>query len=467
MVQNLFYVDSYRRGEITITSVVNFNSSKLFLVTQSLTMKKLFLSLTILVLLGANGQGQQLISPTSNSIEKNRIKNGKYLMGYYMLSEGKYVEIAHFNIDILYNSQALTIATALRFLNSGEIWNDTSIADPGNFKAVYRSSSNKKRDYSIKFGQEVIGTYFDKETNKRVPIIEKVKNNFFDSYAYPYLLGLLPLTIGYRAELPVYEYLAAGKSNVKKARIEEVKNNIYKSDLTGEHKVWQVSVIEESTNDQYQYFIDKETRRIWKIEISSNGQSILLLDKEIDFNPYKTRFDKEATMKMIKGGSSVISGQAFARDNQAGIKGIAILNVNKKQPAPKGTSIVLIPYTDFFKEWVEINKSSRKKGVAIPLPQDVLDCIKTTTVYDEEGNFDFVNLKPGEYLIFTEFAYVHTATHTEVVGYTDTYINGMFQGSTARTQSYQYDTNASASVQKIVTIKKDGEKINIKLKKTL
>jgi hypothetical protein len=73
---------------------------------------------------------------------------------------------------------------------------------------------------------------------------------------------------------------------------------------------------------------------------------------------------------------------------------------------------------------------------------------------------------PGEYLLYTEFGYVHKSSRTEVIGYTDTYINGMFQGSSANTQTYSYNTNASATVKEVVTIKKEGENVSVKLKKT-
>lgn len=74
---------------------------------------------------------------------------------------------------------------------------------------------------------------------------------------------------------------------------------------------------------------------------------------------------------------------------------------------------------------------------------------------------------PGDYLLYTEFGYIHTSSRTEVIGYTDTYINGMFQGSSANTTTSSYSTNASAHVKKIVTIDKEGEEVTIKLKKTL
>jgi hypothetical protein len=145
---------------------------------------------------------------------------------------------------------------------------------------------------------------------------------------------------------------------------------------------------------------------------------------------------------------------------------MAVLNINKKQYAQPGTTVVLIPYTAFFKEWLELNEKSRKKGRSIPLPKEVTECIKTTTVYDEKGNFEFVNLMPGDYLLYTEFGYVHSFSRTEVVGYTDTYINGMFQGTRANTTTNSYSTNASAAVKKVVTLKKEGEKASVKLRKT-
>src|SRR5688572_1786499 len=108
----------------------------------------------------------------------------------------------------------------------------------------------------VNFGKEVSGYYYDKKTKKRHPLNDQ-GHAFFDSYTYPYLLGLLPLTTGYRNELAIYDFKPGNASNTKKARIEEVKSNLYKSNLTGEHKVWQVSVFEEATKDSYVYYIDK------------------------------------------------------------------------------------------------------------------------------------------------------------------------------------------------------------------
>ena len=428
-------------------------------------MKRLFSALLLLCVIA--GKAQHMLRPESNPFDKKWLQNGKTEMGYYVVDGSRQVEICSFTMDVKADDKTFAVYTTLQFLNSDEKWIDTSIAEAKTFTPVYRSCYHKDKEYVIKYGKVVSGYYIDRKNQKKNLIKEPVKETFFDSYTYPYLLSLLPLDAGYKTDLMLYDYQPANNSNITRARLEEVKSNIHVSSLTGKHEVWQVSVLEEATNDRYQYYIDKKTRRIWKVDVYAKGQHLLLVDKEIDYNPFTTRFDKDATLKLIKEGSAVISGQVFARDNQARIKGIAIFNVNKKQYAKNGTSVILIPYTDFFKEWINLNNSLRKKGRAVPLPAQAAECIKVTTVYDDEGHFEFVNLMPGDYLLYTEFSYVHTGSRTEVVGYTDTYINGMFQGSYANTNTYSYDTNAGATVKKVVTIEKKNEKAFVKLKKTL
>jgi len=410
---------------------------------------------------------QSLFAQAPGSLfDKKWHRNGRSEMAYYYLQNGGNTEICTFRIDVSQHNNQLVVYTMLSFTGTNDKWADTSISDWKTLTPVYRASHNKDREYALRYGKEVSGYYLDKKTRQRHQVTEPVVNNFVDSYTYPYLLGMLPLASGYKTDFAVYDYKQGSKSNVKKVKVVEVRSNTYESPVTGSHKVWQGSVVEEATGDTYDYYIDKDNRRIWKIDLVSGGKQFPLLDKETDYNPFTATFDKDATMKMITTGNSVITGQVFARDNQAPIKGIAVLNINKRQYASKGTSVVLIPYTAYFKEWLKLNKKSRKTGRAIPLPKDVADCMKVTGVYDDEGHFEFVNLQPGEYLLYTEFEYVHQATQTEVVGYTDTYINGMFQGTSANTVSHDIAVSAKATVQEVVTIKKNGDKATVKLKKT-
>lgn len=414
-------------------------------------------------------KSQNILAPGNITFETAKLKSGRTEMAYFAVNGNKKVEIGSFITEVNSTNKTFSVFTTLQFVKSTDKWIDTCISDGSTLKPIYRSSHNKDYDYVLKYNKEITGYHYNKKTKQRTTIQEPATDGFFDNYAYPYFLGSLPLTAGFKKDLAVFDYKQENKSNISKTRIEEVKNNIYVSSLSGEHKVWQVSVFEEASNDKYDYYVDKETNKIWKIQILAKGQNFILVDKEVDYNPFVNKFNKEETLKLIRNGSAIISGEVFARDNQNDgmLKGKAIFNINKKQYAKKGTSVILIPNTEYFKEWLKLNETLRKKGRAIPLPKEVSECMKVAPVYDDEGHFEFVNLMPAEYLVYTEFGYVHTGIKSEVVGYTDTYMNGMFQGSRENREYYGYSANASATVKKIVTIKTDGEKISIKLKKTL
>jgi len=296
---------------------------------------------------------QSLFAQAPGSLfDKKWHRNGRSEMAYYYLQNGGKTEICTFRIDVSQHNNQLVVYTMLSFTGTNDKWADTSISDWKTLTPVYRASDNKDREYALRYGKEVSGYYLDKKTRQRHQVTEPVVNNFVDSYTYPYLLGMLPLASGYKTDFAVYDYKQGSKSNVKKVKVVEVRSNTYESPVTGSHKVWQVSVVEEATGDTYDYYIDKDNRRIWKIDLVSGGKQFQLIDKETDYNPFTATFDKDATMKMITTGNSVITGQVFARDNQAPIKGIAVLNINKRQYASKGTSVVLIPYTAYFKEWL-------------------------------------------------------------------------------------------------------------------
>ncbi|SEW51514.1 DUF3108 domain-containing protein [Chitinophaga arvensicola] len=404
-----------------------------------------------------------------DKFDSKLLKNGKYTLACYTVNNGSESEIGTFTIGINTSGDklALTTITALAGL---EEWKDTAISDLSSFKPVYRASHSTLKDMVLHFGNNVTGYYVDKKTGKKTQIQEAGNGYFIDSYTYPFLLSLLPLSSGYSTDLPVYEYKPANNDNLKKAVVEEVKNSTWVSKYTGKHDVWEVTVVEPATNEKSVSYIDKKTRRLWQIDSWSDGQQIRMVDTENDFNSIKAAFDKDATMKMVKGGKSIIYGQVFARDfndNGTVFAKMQVVNIKAKQVAPRGTQVILIPYNEYFKEWISVNESQRKKGrEGIALSDDAAQCIKATNVYDDQGHFEFVNLMPGEYLLYTEFGFDHSYTQAEVVGYTDHYINGMFQGSSTNTVDRSYSVGSGAVVKKVVKVSKPGEKVEVKLKKT-
>lgn len=417
--------------------------------------------------------GQVSILPGDKSIDKSLLKSETYTMAYNINYNGKWVPIGEYVTEVTFTNKQLQVNTTLSFTKTNTKWIDSFITDDSKFLPVKSLSDRDERTLSLSFSNnKVTGNHFDKKTKKDKTINMDFPKNCFDISVYPYIIQMLPLELGYRAKIPVFDYEAADNTKVHYTEISEVKSDVHISDLTGEHKVWKVSVLEGNSKHQFDFFIDKNTRRIWKINVvSAKGDKIVMTNTEADYNPFKTTFDKKGTLAMINDGSAVIKGTAFARDNEneGALKGIAILNINKKQFAAKGTDIVLIPYTSYYKEWIAQNEKQRKtKGAKpIPLPKDAFDCFKRTKVYDDNGSFEFTNLKPGEYLLVTAFGYTHTSRQTEETGRASVIVNGTYQGDEVYTSVFAYSSNATAHIQKVVTIKSEGEKVEVKLKKTL
>lgn len=398
------------------------------------------------------GFAQTKILPSDKSLNINLIKIGNSTMGYYFVKDGNPIEICTYQTEVGTNNDQLIFNSNLIFLKSDKQWKEHIVLGKNTLKPISRKSERETRTFDIKYANINKGDYFDIAT-------------------YPLVLCALPLNMGYKATIPVIDYDSANKDKIQNVNVTDVKSNVYNSELTGEHQVWKVSVKEESTGNLYDYFIDKVSRKIYKITVSSNGNNLMLVDRETDFNPFKNTFDKEATLKMLTKGNSVILGEAFAKDDRSGRDDskirIDILNVNKKQFAPKGTKVTLLPYTEYFKEWMELNKKQAKiKGAKpIPLSKDAQSCVLTTQIYDDKGNFEFTNLTEGEYFVFISFGYTDTFSRREITGTSDVYINGNYAGTQLNTDVFTYAQAGNANFQKVVTIKSNGETVKIKLKR--
>lgn len=396
--------------------------------------------------------GQNKILPVAQSLNINLIKIGNSTMGYYFVKDKNPLEICTYQTEVSTNENQLLFNSKLIFLKSDKAWKEQIILDKNTLKPISRKSERETRTFDIK------------HTNIN-------KGDYFDIATYPLVLCALPLNTGYKATIPVIDYDSPNKDKIQNVNITDVKSNIYNSELTGEHQVWKVSVNEESTGNLYDYFIDKTSRKIYKITVSSKGNTLILVDKETDFNPFKNTFDKEATLKMVTKGNSVISGEAFAKDDRSGRDDskirIDVLNINKKQFAPKGTKVILLPYTEYFKEWMELNKKQKKiKGAPpIPLSEEAKSCVLITEIYNDKGNFEFTNLTEGEYFVFISFGYTDTFSRREITGTSDVYINGQYAGTQLNTDIFDYAQTGNANFQKIVTIKSNGETVKIKLKR--
>lgn len=408
--------------------------------------------------------GQIKLIPDSKSINTSLIMQGEFTMGYYVIENDKAREICVYETEVGLNNQKFNLKTSLNFIKSDLQWKENIIADDKSLKPISRVSERDTRNYKLNFSEIITGEITTNKKNK--PIKFSVTEDYFDIATYPYVISALPLTTGYKAIIPVLDYDANEPNKIHNVVIKEIKSHVFHSDLTGDHNVWKVGIFEESTKNDYNYYIDKETRKIWRVDILANGTSLFLLDKETDFNPFKNKFNKEKMLLMINGGNSVILGEAFARE---GMTNINLGGSNKKQIAPKGTKVLLMPYTDYYKEWFEINKkqSKVKNAKPIDLPNDAKECIKFTEVYDDNGHFEFSNLMPGEYLLFSAFGYEETYLKRENTGAANVFINGSYAGTELYSDVFEYARNATANAMKTFTINKDGETLDIKLRNSV
>ncbi len=416
---------------------------------------------------------QTKILPGDPSINKSLLKSSTTIMDYSSSQNGSPLTlVGNYKIEVAYDNQTLDVKTTFSFKNKDNPWTDHFVANGNTFKPISVVSQRSTRNLNLNFAKEISGSIQDHYSGMKTTIKEKSKTDFFDISIYPFILPALPLAEGYKATIPVFDYEAIDMNKrFCNVLISGVYVDEHRSNFSGMHKVWRVEVYEEGSQQTLRYFIDQKTGKLWKLYFGApDGIIVELKNNESDYNPLKSKFDKEAALKLITQGKSIIKGQAFAKDNKNGgaLQGMAVLNLNKKQVAAQGTKIVLTPYTAYFKEWNKTNEANYKKIIPpLPLPEGAEECFIETTIYDDEGHFEFKNLMPGDYLITTVFEYEHSATSTSVVGYTDYYTNGIYQGSNEITNSQNFIADVKAKIKKIVTVKNDGEVVEIKLKKTL
>lgn len=432
---------------------------------------KQLITLSILLLAFSFSSAQTKILPGNKLINSNVIHQGSFNMTYYHSDIAEATELGNYNVEVQIKDGKFYLTT----YHKAKYYEEKNIvvANVNNFKTISRNSSSLEKEISNEFSISN-GVFTNTKTGNKTNYDTKLADQYFDYNLYPYILSALPLKLGgENYVLPIIDIdQTTNKVTTDEAIVLETKTDQFTSPLTGQHMCWKLTVVHKNTKKYVFYYIDKNNRRIRKIEHAFKDKVLGFLDKETDINLFKTAFDKEAIRKMMNDGSSIITGEAFARDDRSGRDDkkirIDILNVNKKQFAPKGTKVLLLPYTEYYKEWFELNKKQAKvKGSKpIPLPKEAASQIKLTEVFDDKGNFEFANLMPGEYLLYISFNYQDFFTKSQVTGAADVYINGQYSGTEVYTDMFGYTQQGNANYHKFVTVKSNGEAVKVKLKRT-
>ena len=363
--------------------------------------------------------------------------------------------------------------------NGKDVVKRKSVLNAKTFEPLSAVSETDKFSYNLVFGSKIKGeleNYTNGEKEKfDVPIEEK----FFVGSSFEILISILPLKEGYKAFIPQVTFDNGYRTKVIRWEIEKVQELKIPSCRTGD--VADVFFVELSNSlsftDAYQMVIDKKTRRILTVVNKGAGEKFYQ-DNLVDINPIKAKFSAEEAKAMISQGTATITGKAYTVDENKPRTIMESLRSRDKIRAPKGSVVMLIPNTPYFKEWLAFNLSVQQKfpgrivgGQVIsgcgpyPLPLEVKEQTLFTEVTDNKGSFSFQNLKAGEYYLAVQFVatkYTHT-TRTPNGSYN---ITVYADGSGSATQNMdvtKWGSPTNVMNTKLVTIKKDDTEVKIDL----
>lgn len=409
---------------------------------------------------------QKTVVPGSADIKTNRLKPGKSLYTIYYVKDNNWTKKGTYVNDLTITGDELRLA--VDYKDDKDAWyrNRTSVADPKTLAPVSYRTKGLKNSLELRFGNPITGKYQYVNGDKDKPVSIKSTQQFVDFNVAELLFTTLPLDVGYKATVPEFYLGNSPDSVVSNYIIRDVKSYVHRSPKTGNHESWLVNVLEEESGAVYTYVIDKKDHRIWQREMPVGGGTMeICVNEELDYRPIESNFDKAENLRKLEQGNSVITGTAFARDH--GNSRLQVVNINRAQFAPRGTVVSILPNSAYIEEWKEVNRKIRKgkKLPEVPIDPNVAACVKTTKVYDDKGHFEFTNLMPGEYILFTSFGYTHQYSYQYYAG--TNYLmhpSGAVLSSSNVYNTANAATGATAQIEMKVTIKKDGDKVDVNLK---
>lgn len=161
-----------------------------------------------------------------------------------------------------------------------------------------------------------------------------------------------------------------------------------------------------------------------------------------------TTFNEDETAKQMEEGTATITGTAKIKK-----KGRTYFPGRQDQ-------INLFPATPYIMEFAELKKKyNRGKKIATMSNEAFTYRIEGRTT-DNQGTFEFRNLKPGKYYIVTWIDYDKQDSYSVQTGTSTSYnIYGAALSSSPIYTTYTYKYAVEMEVSGIVEIKSDGEKV--------
>ncbi|MBO9729705.1 MAG: hypothetical protein J7623_13795 [Chitinophaga sp.] len=420
----------------------------------------------LLLLLPFASFAQKRVLPGHPDVNTARLKPGKSLYTIYYVKDNNWTKKGTFTNELTVSGNELTFVA--NYVDEKDQWfkKRTSVADAKTLSPVSYKSEGTKGSLSLNFGTTITGKERKSKTDKEKTISLKPAGKFVDFNVSEIFFTALPLDVGYKAIVPEFYYMDSPDSVLSDYIIKDVKSYVHRSPKTGNHDAWLMNVLEQSSGAVYTYIIDKKDYRIWQREMPAGGGTMeICVNEELDYQPIASKFDKAENLRKTENGNSVITGTALARDH--GNSRLQVVNMSKAQFPPQGTAVFLLPNSEYIEEWKAVNKKIRKRNKVqeVPIDPNVAACIKKTTIYDNKGHFEFTNLMPGEYILWTTFGYTHRYSYQYYAGTSNlVHPSGAVLSSTPIYNSASASSGATAEIEEKVTIRKDGDKVNVSLK---
>lgn len=429
-------------------------------------------------------QKPDIIHPGSASIKTELLSTGKFVWEEQVNDifnfSGKPTIRKKFFVTI--NRTATEIIIEERITDGGnDILKRKYVLNAKTFEPIRAQSETETFTYNIAFGSKIKGELENFRTGDKEKYDEPIKEKFFVGGSLEFLISILPLKEGYKAFIPQVTFDNGFRTEVMRWEIEKVQEVKTFSCSSGE--IIDVFVVEYRNtmvplSEVHKIIIDKKTRRVLNVLGDYGSAGKVYQDTQEDLNPIKAKFNAEEAKAMISQGNATIIGKAYTVDENKPRTIMESLKSRDKLRAPKGSVVMLIPNTPYFKEWLEFNLSVQQKfpgkivgGQVIsgcgpyPLPLEIKEQTLMTEVTDNKGSFSFQNLKPGEYYLAVQFVatkYTHT-TRTPNGSYNIT-LNSDGSGTiTENINTTKWGSPTNVMNAKLVTIKKDGEEVKVNL----
>ncbi|MFN3850341.1 MAG: hypothetical protein ACK4NY_12980 [Spirosomataceae bacterium] len=448
---------------------------------KGLIQKPIFAAFLLTISLYSFAQKANIIQPSSTSINAELLNTGSFTWEQKvnnLFNTGNPQSPNRRFVTINKSAKEITIVERITE-NGKDVVKRKSVLNAKTFEPITATSETETFSYNLTFGSKIKGELENYATGEKEKFDVSIEEKFFLGSSLEILISILPLKEGYKAFIPQVTFDQGYRTKVMRWEIEKVQELKTPSCRTGEIKdVFLVELRNTLTiTETYKIVIDKKTRRI--LTLVYNGSSEKFYEDNLeDINPIKTKFNVNEANAMISKGTAKINGRAYTVDENKPRTIMESLKSRDKIRAPKGSIVMLIPNTPYFKEWVDFNLSVQKKfpgtivgGQVIsgcgpyPLPLEVKEQTLLTEVIDNKGSFSFQNLKPGEYYLAVQFVatkYTHT-TRTPNGSYNIT-INPDGSGSaTQNVDVIQWGSPTNVMNIKLVTIKKEGEEVKVDL----